>query len=285
MIKVFHTRLQFDQYRATITNKKIGLVPTMGNLHEGHISLLKSALLENDIAVITIFVNPKQFGPNEDFDKYPRTFEQDLSKIENLILQSNIEEKEVVIFAPESNSEIYPPNFSTSISIGELKTKLCGKVRPIHFDGVTTVVYRLFAIIKAHNAYFGQKDFQQCVIIKKMINDLEIPITMHIMPIIRNSMGLALSSRNQYLTSTEIEAALHLPKTLKKIENLILNKNDYLQYILEEIKNDSKWEYLEVLDASNLETATANTEMLVIVAVYKINQTRLLDNIMVKNAR
>ena len=285
MIQVFTTRKEFDDYRNQKHNQSIGLVPTMGNLHEGHLALLKSSLEENDISIMTIFVNPKQFGPNEDFTKYPRTLDQDLSRIENLILKYNNSEKEVVVFAPKSNDEIYPENFSTNISIGEdLKTILCGKVRPIHFDGVTTVVYRLFKITKAHKAYFGQKDYQQCVIINKMILDLEIPIEMHIKPIVRNSMGLALSSRNQYLTDKEIDQALHLPKTLKHIEGLIKTKGDYQHFIKNELA-DSHWEYLEVLDARTLKEKDNNTQNLVIVAVYKINQTRLLDNIVVNNVR
>jgi len=285
MIKVYYTRSEFDQYRNSINHKTIGLVPTMGNLHEGHLSLLAKSMAENDVSIMTIFVNPKQFGPTEDFDKYPRTLDQDLTKIENLILKNNDDKKEVIIFAPKSNDEIYPAGFSTTISIGDLKTKLCGKFRPIHFDGVTTVVYRLFAIAKAHNAYFGQKDFQQCVIINKMIHDLEIPVKMHIEPIVRNSMGLALSSRNQYLSDKELTEALHLPKTLKTIEKLIETKQDFHQYISEELTRDQRWDYLEVLNAENLETVNATTQNIVIVAAYRLGQTRLLDNILVKNAR
>lgn len=281
MIKVFYTRSEFDQYRNTLNNKSIGLVPTMGNLHEGHISLLKSALEENQIAIMTIFVNPKQFGPNEDFDKYPRTLEQDLTKIEQVAINDLYKEKEIIIFAPKNNDEIYPANFSTNISVGEnLKTILCGKVRPIHFDGVTTVVYRLFRITKPTIAYFGQKDFQQTVIIKKMVYDLEIPVEIKVKPIIRNAMGLALSSRNQYLSQNELESALHLPTTLKKIEKLIKTKQDYLSLIETELK-DSKWDYLEVLDAHNLGPINNNTKEIVIVGAYKMNATRLLDNIVV----
>jgi pantoate--beta-alanine ligase len=285
MIKVFTTRHDFDNYRNSISNKKIGLVPTMGNLHEGHISLLAKAIAENDISIMTIFVNPKQFGPTEDFDKYPRTLDQDLTKIENLILKNNDDSKEVIIFAPKSNDEIYPKGFTTNISIGEMKTLLCGKFRPIHFDGVTTVVYRLFAITKPHNAYFGQKDYQQCIIIKKMIDDLELPIQMHIEPIVRNSMGLALSSRNQYLSESELQNALHLPKTLRTIEKLIETNQGYQIFISEELKNDQHWDYLEVLDADNLQTLDQSSKNIIIVAAYRLGQTRLLDNILVKNAR
>lgn len=279
MIKVFDTYSDFSNYRNQI-NKSIGLVPTMGNLHAGHISLLQAALLENDIAIITIFVNPKQFGPNEDYEKYPRTLNEDLSKIENLIMQLNDKTKEVIVFAPKSNDEIYPKGFSTHISVGPITTKLCGKIRPGHFDGVTTVVYRLFSITKPNRAYFGQKDYQQCAIIKKMIYDLDIPIEMIIKPIIRNSMGLALSSRNQYLNEIELIEALHLPNTLKQIEQMIISKEDYRPLLLKE-KEDTRWDYLEILDANTLENLTEETDQKVIVAAYRINQTRLLDNIVV----
>lgn len=283
MIKLITTRHEFDLIRNKI-NQTVGLVPTMGNLHEGHISLLKTALMENDVAIITIFVNPKQFGPTEDFDRYPRTLDNDLSKIENLILKNNFDQKEVIVFAPQSNDEIYPKNFSTTISIGELKNKLCGKFRPIHFDGVTTVVYRLFKITRPHKAYFGQKDYQQCVIINKMIMDLELDIEMHIKPIVRNSQGLALSSRNQYLSEKEMSEALHLPNTLKNIEKLILTKKDFNELRENELKNP-KWDYLEILDAQTLDENINESKDLVIVGAYRINQTRLLDNIVVRNVR
>jgi pantoate--beta-alanine ligase len=281
MIKLIDSKKELQAYLNLIKNKNIGLVPTMGNLHEGHISLLKKSIEENDISVLTIFVNPTQFGPNEDFAKYPRTLDQDLSKIENLILHINDSQKEVIVFAPSSNTEIYPPGFTTSISIGAMKEKLCGKVRPTHFDGVTTVVFKIFTLINPTKAYFGQKDFQQCAIIKKMIFDLELPIEMKVMPIIRNSLGLALSSRNQYLTEKEMNDALHLPKTLKHIVELSSENKNIDDFIAQELK-DERWDYLEVLDSTTLEKENSTTTELVIVGALKINKTRLLDNILVK---
>jgi pantoate--beta-alanine ligase len=281
MIKLIDSKKELQAYLNLIKNKNIGLVPTMGNLHEGHISLLKKSIEENDISVLTIFVNPTQFGPNEDFAKYPRTLDQDLSKIENLILHINDSQKEVIVFAPSSNTEIYPPGFTTSISIGAMKEKLCGKVRPTHFDGVTTVVFKIFKLINPTKAYFGQKDFQQCAIIKKMIFDLELPIEMKVMPIIRNSLGLALSSRNQYLTEKEMNDALHLPKTLKHIVELSSENKNIDDFIAQELK-DERWDYLEVLDSTTLEKENSTTTELVIVGALKINKTRLLDNILVK---
>ena len=161
-----------------------------------------------------------------------------------------------------------------------MTNKLEGAIRPTHFDGVTTVVLRLFAITKAHQAYFGQKDVQQCLIIKKLVHDLELPIKINIMPIIRNSEGLALSSRNQYLNEIERSKALVLPQTLKKIEKLILTKQNYQNFI-EEVLKDKNWDYLEILDSKNLELPTERTQEVVIVAAYRVSSTRLLDNILV----
>lgn len=280
MIKVFTTRKDFDHYGSTLTTQTIGLVPTMGNLHKGHVSLIEKSTEDNDVTIVTIFVNPKQFGPNEDFDKYPRTLDEDLAKISGVALLINAK-KDLVVFAPRSEESIYPKGFSTTISVGPMTQKFEGSVRPTHFDGVTTVVYQLFSITKAHTAYFGQKDVQQCLIIKKMVKDLEIPVNIHIMPIVRNSEGLALSSRNQYLSESERVEAMVLPHTLVKVEKLIRTKQDYKTFVAETLKADSKWDYLEVLDSSNLETPNDSTTELVIVAAYRAGMTRLLDNILV----
>ena len=280
MIKLFNNRKDFDYFRQALSTQSIGLVPTMGNLHKGHISLLEKAIEENDVAIVTIYVNPKQFGPNEDFDKYPRTLDDDIAKISAVALLLD-KKKEIVVYAPNSDEGIYPEGFSTNISMGPMTQKLEGAVRPTHFDGVTTVVYRLFAITKAHQAYFGQKDVQQCLIIKKMVHDLEIPIKINIMPIIRNSEGLALSSRNQYLSESEKTEALVLPQTLQKIEKLIRTKQEYRTFESETKAHDKRWDYLEVLDSQNLETPTDKTREVVIVAAYRMNSARLLDNILV----
>lgn len=280
MIKVFTTRKDFDHYRNALKSEKIGLVPTMGNLHKGHLSLIEKSTEENDVTIVTIFVNPKQFGPNEDFDKYPRTLDEDLAKISSVALLISAQ-KEIAVFAPGSNEEIYPEGFSTMISVGPMTQKFEGSVRPTHFDGVTTVVYRLFAITRAHKAYFGQKDVQQCLIIKKMVKDLDIKINIHIMPIVRNAEGLALSSRNQYLSESERAEALTLPQTLVKIEKLIRTKQDYKTFVSDVLKNDKRWDYLEILDSDNMEAPSAKTQELVIVAAFRSGTTRLLDNILV----
>jgi pantoate--beta-alanine ligase len=283
MIKVYTTVSEFKSYKDNLGICSIGLVPTMGNLHEGHLSLLKQSLAENTVSVITIFVNPKQFGPNEDFDKYPRTLDDDLAKISNLAMQTNSldEKKDIIVFAPSNNEEIFPVGFNTTISIKGMTQKLEGKFRPDHFDGVTTVVYRLFKIIGASNAYFGQKDFQQCAVIKKMIVDLSIDINFFILPIVRNSEGLALSSRNQFLSAEQRITALHLPRILKKIENLIKNNADTKELITNEL-TDNKWDYLEVLDSQSLDSPSASTSEVVIIGAYRLGTTRLLDNILVQ---
>lgn len=283
MIKVFTKRSDFDHYRKTINGKSIGLVPTMGNLHKGHLSLIERSTEENDVTIVTIFVNPKQFGPTEDFDKYPRTLDDDLGKISTIALLLEAR-KDLVVFAPASNDEIYPAGFSCSISVGELKNKLEGAIRSTHFDGVTTVVYRLFVIARADNAYFGQKDFQQCVIIKKMVHDLEIPVKIHMMPIIRNSEGLALSSRNQYLDEAQRSLALTLPRTLQHVEKLIKNEEDTRSFISETLK-DSRWDYLEILNPDTLDQARPGDLRVVIVGAFRVGTTRLLDNILIEGKR
>lgn len=252
----------------------------MGNLHKGHISLIEKSTEENDVTIVTIFVNPKQFGPDEDFDKYPRTLDDDLAKISAVAILINAK-KDLVVFAPVTDESIYPKGYSTIVSAGPMTRKLEGSVRPTHFDGVTTVVNRLFTITKAHTAYFGQKDVQQCLIIKKMVKDLEIAIKIHIMPIVRNSEGLALSSRNQYLSESDRVMAMTLPNTILKVEKLIRTRQDYKHFVEEILKTDKNWDYLEILDSSNLEAPSESTTELVIVAAYRAGTTRLLDNILV----
>lgn len=281
-ITLTSTRTEFDLTRSKLNGKKIGLVPTMGNLHEGHLSLVTASIEEMDSTIVTIFVNPKQFGPKEDFNQYPRTPREDIEKITSLVKSFPNTKHEIVIFSPASINDIYPPNFATTISISGITSALEGAIRPTHFDGVTTVVYRLFTIAKASVVYFGQKDYQQCLVVKKMVEDLELQITIKIMPIIRNEKGLALSSRNQYLNSEEHEKALTLPKTLNRIKKLIDDKKDF-QIIIEQIlREDPAWDYLEVLDANTLMKLSNKNESLnkIIVGAYKVGVTRLLDNIL-----
>lgn len=284
MLKVIKKTSELNSWLNNVNTSDLGLVPTMGNLHEGHLSLAQESLKENKYTILTIFVNPKQFGPNEDFDSYPRTLEQDTSLVSQL-LEDN-PGREVVIFAPDSIEEIYPDNFSTTISISGITNILCGAHRPGHFDGVTTVVYRLFVLSQAKRAYFGLKDFQQVKVIQKMINDLSLNIEMRTIPISRDEDGLAKSSRNQYLEESQRVEALHLPKTLVSLEN-ILREQSWLKAslpineILEKNLADERWDYLEILDADTLGEVNNNTKQVVLLGAYRVGKTRLIDNRMV----
>ncbi|MBA2406226.1 MAG: pantoate--beta-alanine ligase [Bdellovibrionales bacterium] len=259
---------------------KIGFVPTMGNLHAGHISLLEKALSENDTVYFSIFVNPKQFGPKDDFQKYPRTLEFDLSLIQQC--ESKYPGKQIIVFAPESPQEIFPLNNEQTVAVPTFNNIIEGKFRPDHFDGVSTVVYRLFEIIKPHKAYFGLKDYQQFLVIRRMVRDLALPIEIVGMPIIREDSGLALSSRNQYLTPEQKQEALVLSQSLNKIAKLIDGKKANLPKAKREIDAlmmDPKWNYLEMRDAETLSEDLTNSKCLTLVAVYQLGTTRLLDNL------
>lgn len=261
----------------------IAFVPTMGNLHQGHLSLLREALTKFEVVYFSIFVNPKQFGPKEDFNRYPRTLEDDLELIKQV--DTEFGTKKMVVFAPKTPEEIYPPGFNHSISVlGELSNILEGSIRPGHFDGVATVVHRLFELIKPQQAYFGLKDYQQFLVIKHMVKDLALPIVITGMPIIREVSGLALSSRNQYLSSEEKIEALTLSKTLLRIEKIINRKKENLPKAQEEIINilkDQKWNYLEIRDADTLNQDLSQSKHLTLLAVYQLGSTRLLDNLQV----
>lgn len=278
MLTIITNSKELQSLRNNFTNSKIGFVPTMGNLHEGHLSLFKKSLDENELSIISIFVNPKQFAPNEDFNKYPRTLSSDIEKIKSI---TNDKHK-VIIFAPEKIEEIYPPGFSTTISIGKLGTILCGKSRQGHFDGVTTVVYQLLQLTKPTTAYFGLKDYQQFVIIKKMVSDLLLDIKIVGMPTIRNQYDLALSSRNQYLNEEEMNIALTLNKTLKKIIASMRESNFNLEKTKEEISlilKDTRFEYLEIRSQDTLDETIINNKF-VVLGAFKLGSTRLIDNLL-----
>jgi pantoate--beta-alanine ligase len=258
----------------------IGLVPTMGALHDGHLSLVRRCREENDISVVSIFVNPIQFGPNEDFKRYPRPARKD----------AMLCRKEGVnyIFYPSAQA-MYPPDFKTSVSVRELGKGLCGASRPGHFDGVTTVVAKLFNIVKPDNAYFGQKDAQQAVIIKRMAKDLDFGINIKVMPIVREKDGLALSSRNIYLDRAQRAEALCLSAALSLAKDLIKSgQRDTLAVIrgmsaLVSSAKNADIEYIKIVDPNNLkEIDRVNGECLICLAV-RIGNTRLIDNIVIKN--
>lgn len=271
--------------RDEITDASVGFAPTMGNLHAGHLTLVKTSLEENDVTFISIFVNPTQFGPNEDFGKYPRTLEEDFQKIESLA--RDYPRKKLWIYAPKCVKEIYPDDWDTQIEVPELSNRLCGKSRPGHFPGVCTVVYRLFSLVRPHNSYFGQKDYQQCLIIKKMVRDLRLPVNVHMAPIVRDYDGLALSSRNQYLNEQQRTQALELSQSIEHISSLV-EKTGYQnsqttirEYITQKLR-DQRWEYLETLDAETLGPPLENTKRIVTLGAFKLGQTRLIDNMVVQ---
>lgn len=260
-------------------NVSIGFVPTMGYLHEGHISLIKKAKEENDIVITSIFVNPTQFGPNEDFEKYPRDEKRDLQKCE--------ENGCDIVFLPQVD-EIYPDSFLTFVQVEELGKGLCGKSRPTHFRGVTTVLTKLFNIVKPDRAYFGQKDAQQLVIVRKMVEDLNMDVQIIGCPIVRETDGLAISSRNTYLSPEERNDALFLNKSLKLAKNLIENGEKNISIIKNEMEktilsgNNNTIDYIEFVDTKTLNPVPEIKDKVLIAIAVKTGNTRLIDNIVVE---
>ncbi len=283
MSTLFQKTQDFKVWRQGVKDQSIGFVPTMGNLHPGHLGLVEQSLKDNDITIVSIFVNPKQFGPNEDFERYPRTLAADIHALE----QFKDDNKDLIIYAPESAADFYHNQFNSIISVKSFQDQLCGAKRPGHFDGVTTVVYKLFATTKPTRAYFGQKDYQQSLIIQKMVLDLEIPVDIILMPISREEDGLARSSRNQYLGPKERTTALKLSYAIKDLEKKVkkAKKDDIFHAVpawIQEIKkNDSHFEYLEILDAEDLEAIRPQTKTVLIAGAYQLGATRLIDNILV----
>lgn len=256
----------------------IGLVPTMGFLHEGHQSLIQRSASENDCTVVSVFVNPIQFGPNEDLEAYPRDLNRDMKAVE--------EAGGDIIFNPEP-SEMYPGHFTSFIDTTETTELLCGAVRPIHFRGVCTVVGKLFNIVMPDRAYFGQKDAQQLATVKRFVRDLNFPLDIVACPIIREIDGLAKSSRNTYLNPEERKAALILSQSLKKGKEAIDNGERDSQKVISIIRENlekeplARIDYVEVVDFENIQRiARIEGETLVAIAVY-IGKTRLIDNFIV----
>lgn len=253
----------------------VGLVPTMGYLHEGHKSLIVKAVSENDKVVVSDFVNPTQFGVNEDLSSYPRDIERDAALCEAAGAD--------IIFHPEPE-EMYFSDKCTFVDMDKLTKGLCGKTRPLHFSGVCTVVSKLFNIVTPDRAYFGQKDAQQLAVIKRMVRDLNFDITIVGCPIVREADGLALSSRNTYLSEEERKAALILNKSLTLGKEMIeageKNAAKVQEAIIKNMETEplAKVDYVEIVDAENLEPVeNIEVPVLVATAVY-IGKTRLIDN-------
>ena len=254
-------------------DKTIGFVPTMGALHEGHASLMREAARKNDVAVASIFVNPTQFGPNEDFNKYPRMFEADCAMARACGV--------VAIYAPAADV-MYPPGYATTVSVARLTEGLCGRARPGHFAGVTTVVAKLFNAVLPHRAYFGQKDAQQCAVIRRMARDLDMGVEIVEMPIVREPDGLALSSRNAYLSGEERVRALSLSRALFHAQSLLengrRNARDIVRAVRERL-DGVEVDYVELVDAEDLEPVDAVTGCAVLAVAARVGTTRLIDNI------
>jgi pantoate--beta-alanine ligase len=284
MVKIITTTQELQELRGKL-KRAAGFVPTMGNLHAGHLSLLQQALQEYDEVFFSIFVNPKQFGPNEDFGKYPRTLTQDLELIQSVL--AGRPDKAVYVFAPTDPSEIFPAGYDSSISVCGLSHWLEGKVRPGHFEGVATVVYRLFELIKPERAYFGLKDYQQYLVIRQMVRDLCLPVQIIGMPIIREAEGLALSSRNQYLSPEQRKQALVLFESLQKVAHTLNGKKanlDQARDMIRELIQDPNWDYLELRDAENLSPDLNTSQRVTLLGVYRMGTTRLLDNLQLELA-
>ena len=283
-MKLIHTvaELRDEIAIAKSLGKSIGLVPTMGALHEGHASLIKAANQENNFVVVSVFVNPTQFAPNEDLDAYPRTLEADCILAEKMGAD--------IVFAP-SPQEMYPSANDTWVEVtGDVTKVLCGRSRPIHFRGVTTVVAKLFNLAQPDRAYFGQKDAQQVEVLKRMVKDLFFPLQLRIMPIIREADGLAKSSRNTYLSTEEHNAALVLSKSLKMAQEMFVNgersSTKIVNAVTEFIKTEpmSNIDYVEIYSLPELQpVAEPMTGSNLLAVAVKFGTTRLIDNIVLED--
>jgi pantoate--beta-alanine ligase len=250
---VARTIRELDQALAPLRGVSIGLVPTMGAFHEGHVSLFRAACEECEAVVVSLFVNPAQFAQGEDLDSYPRDEEGDKTLAEELGV--------AVLFVPE-HDEIYPPGFQTGIEVEELGRRLEGEFRPGHFRGVATVCLKLFNLFQPARAYFGQKDAQQAAVIRRMVSDLNVPVEIRVLPTVRDEDGLALSSRNAYLSPEERERALALPRALATRDPAKAR----------ELLRDLEVEYIEVADF----------EPKVLAAAVRVGSTRLIDNVVLE---
>ena len=262
------------------SGRSIGLVPTMGALHPGHLSLVLTSKSECDATVVSIFVNPTQFAPNEDYDQYPRTLEADLELLRQI-------EGVDLVFAPKPEA-MYPRGFDASVHVGGLTGVFEGAFRPTHFDGVTTVVSKLMNASRADRAYFGQKDFQQAAVIRKMVRDLNMPVEVVVCPIIREPDGLAMSSRNRYLTGNRRKEALVLYEALGQAEYRIVSGERDADVIRDEMRRmieripDTKIDYIAICDPDSLAELSNIAGNVVILLAVRFGEVRLIDNLLVQ---
>ena len=278
-MKVLRTIKEIKEYAKAQkqAGKIIGLVPTMGALHEGHLTLMRAAREKCDIVIASVFVNPVQFGPNEDYDAYPRRFEEDCKKLETVPVDA--------VFHPEP-AEMYPDGYATYVNVeGEITHKLCGAQRPGHFRGVATVVTKLMNLSRADEAFFGQKDAQQVVVISRFVEDLNINVHINMVPIVREESGLARSSRNQYLSADEKKAALVLSRSLKAAKMLYAdgeNKVAELKKVVSDILEAEPMatvDYVELYSFPGLLSIEEVKGSALLAIAVKIGKTRLIDNV------
>ena len=254
----------------------VGFVPTMGALHEGHLSLVRASVEECDRTVVSIYVNPTQFGEGEDLDEYPRRLGEDCGVLEDLGAD--------FVFAP-ADERMYPEGYATYVVQEGLTEKLCGAFRPGHFRGVLTIVSKLFNVVPADRAYFGRKDFQQSVVIRRMVRDLNFPIHIRIMPTVREDDGLAMSSRNEYLTESEREQATCLYRALRKARGLYEDGETEVGVLLDEMERiinhepDTEPEYVEIVDCETLEPVERASDRAIAVLAVHLGEARLIDNL------
>lgn len=268
--------MQLEMKKQIRSGKTIGFVPTMGFLHEGHLQLAAEARKNNDIVVMSIFVNPLQFGPNEDFDQYPRDFERD----ERLAQNAGVD----ILFYPD-HKEMYPDSFSIKVTVQDKIDVLCGEKREGHFDGVATVLIKLFNIVMCDKAYFGLKDAQQVAVVDSLIKDLNIPVELMPVPIVREEDGLAKSSRNVYLNQIEREQATFLYKSLQAAKEQINDGYDNVQEIRQYVMNiieqntDGIIDYVDIYSYPNLKAIEKINGKIIIAVAVKFKKARLIDNI------
>jgi len=269
-----------DEVRASVRSwqsegLRAGLVPTMGALHEGHLSLVRASAAECDRTVVSVFVNPTQFPPGEDLGRYPRRLDSDADLLEFAGAH--------LVFAP-TEDVMYPPGFCTYVEQQRLTARLCGAFRPGHFRGVTTIVAKLLNTVPADRAYFGRKDFQQAVVIRRMVEDLDMPVEVRVMPTVREADGLAMSSRNEYLSAGERAQALCLHEALSEARRLFQDGESSPELLTEAMRNvvagspDARPQYIEIVSPETLEPATEVTADSVALLAVFIGETRLIDN-------
>lgn len=281
-MKIITSINEMRSYISNKTNASIGLVPTMGYFHDGHLSLMKQARIDNDIVVVSLFVNPIQFGPKEDLKSYPRDIDRDAKMAEDTGVD--------IIFTPDA-SEMYPNDYCTYIDVLNITDSLCGASRPGHFRGVATVLTKLFNIVQPSHAYFGMKDYQQLRVVQQMVKDLNIPTEIVSMPTYREPDGLAMSSRNTYLNAEERKAALVLSKSLEYAQQQLNKGCNSAEDLKSKVENFilaeplANIDYVSIVDDKSLNGIIEVKDTALLALAVKIGKTRLIDNTILKNSK